>query len=159
MFRFYYRQTFQNRVSVTIIVLIVLAVALTGWGSYWIASDIVQSNATKSGQDTINKSKQVLDERLRHIAVSVMTLVISDAYKEMLQDISQGEVSQYYNHLSSMQPLFAQIKLNEPMIQTVLISTPIGDFYHTGRARNAVVPFIGSDMYNQLKEANTSLWL
>jgi two-component system sensor histidine kinase YesM len=75
MFRFYYTQTFQNRVRVTIIVLIVLAVALTGWGSYWIASDIVESNAAKSGQDTINKSKQVLDERLRHIAVSVMTLV------------------------------------------------------------------------------------
>jgi two-component system sensor histidine kinase YesM len=159
MLQLYYRQTFQNRVRVTIIVLIVLAVSLTGWGSYWIASDIVESNAARSGQDTINKSKQVLDERLRHIAVSVMTLVISDAYKNMLQDVSQGETSQYYNHLSSIQPLFSQIKLNEPMIQTVLISTPIGDFYHTGRVRNTRVPFVGSDMYKQLKDANTNLWL
>lgn len=159
MFRFYYSQTFQTRVRVTMIVLIVLAVSLTGWGSYWIASDIVESNAAKSGQDTINKSKQVLDERLRHIAVSVMTLMISDAFNDMLQDASLGDDTNYYKHFSAMQSLFAQVRLNEPMTQTVLISTPIGDFYDTGRARNISVPFVGSDMYHKLKEAKNSVWL
>lgn len=159
MFSSYYRLSFQTRIQVTFIVLIVLAVSLTGGGAYWLASDIVQNNAAKSGQETIDKSKQVLDERMRHIAISVMTIMFSDVFKKTVQDVSLGDYSKYYQHLSSMQPLFAQIKLNEPLTQSVLISTPMGDFYETGNTRNIAEPFIGSELHLAHSEAKTDLWI
>jgi two-component system sensor histidine kinase YesM len=154
-----YKLTIQTRIRVAFIVIIVLAVASTGWGSYWIAADMAETNAVKSGQDTINKSKQVMDEKLRQIAVSVMTLMISDAFKDTMRDVSLGDASGYHTHLTSLQPFFAQIKLNEPLLQTMLVSTPIGDFYNTGSIRNSAVAFVGSEPYRKLKEAKTNLWL
>lgn len=159
MVRYYYSLSFQTRIQFTFILLIILAVSLTGGGAYWVASDIVESNAAKLGQDTTNKSTDVLDEQLRHIAVSVMTLMISDAYHDMIRDASLGDASNYYTHLTSMQPLFAQVKLNEPMTQSILISTPIGDFYDTGYIRNSSVPFVNSEIQHKLKEVKTNLWI
>jgi two-component system sensor histidine kinase YesM len=159
MFASYYKLSFQTRIQVTFIVLIVLAVSLTGGGAYWLASNIVQNNAEKAGQETIIRSKQVLDERMRHIAISVMTLMFSDVFKDTVRDVSLGDYSNYYKLLSSMQPLFAQIKLNEPLTQSVLISTPMGDFYDTGNTRNTAVPFIDSDLHRMHTEAKTDLWI
>ncbi|WP_027085618.1 sensor histidine kinase [Cohnella panacarvi] len=157
--RSYYKLSFQTRVQVTFVVLIVLAISLTGGGAYWVASDIVESNAKQAGQETIDRSRQVMDERMRHITVSVMTLILSDAYHQMANDVKQRDKSKYYTDLTAMQPLFAQIKLNEPMVHSVLLSTPIGDFFDTANVRNLNVPFVGSDIYKELKTAKNHVWI
>ncbi|MFB9273456.1 sensor histidine kinase [Cohnella cellulosilytica] len=155
----YYKLSFQTKIQAAFIVLIVLAVSLTGGGAYWLASNIVQSNAEKSGQEAILRTKQVLDERMRHIAISVMTLMFSDVFKDTVRDVSLYDYSNYYKLLSSMQPVFAQIKLNEPLTQSVLISTPMGDFYETGNTRNVAVPFLDSELHRLHTEAKTDLWV
>lgn len=159
LFKSYYKLSFQTRVQVTFVVLIVLAISLTGGGAYWVASDIVESNAKQAGQETIDRSRQVLDERMRHITVSVMTLILSDAYHQMTNDVKQMDKSKYYTDLTAMQPLFAQIKLNEPMVHSVLLSTPIGDFFDTANVRNLSVPFVGSDIFRELKTVRNHVWI
>ncbi len=159
LFKSYYKLSFQTRVQVTFVVLIVLAISLTGGGAYWVASDIVESNAKQAGQETIDRSRQVLDERMRHITVSVMTLILSDAYHQMTNDVKQMDKSKYYTDLTAMQPLFAQIKLNEPMVHSVLLSTPIGDFFDTANVKNSSVPFVGSDIYRKLKTVKNHVWI
>ncbi|WP_027092903.1 sensor histidine kinase [Cohnella thermotolerans] len=158
MLKFTYRPTFRMRIRIALIVLITVAISITGAGSYWIAADIVERNAVSSNQISIHKSKQMLDNNLRQITVSVMTLMISDAFKNLMKDVSMHDDSRYAAHLSSLQPLFAQIKLSEPMTQAILVSTPIGEFYNTGYVRNASVPFIGSDIHRRLKSEKGLLW-
>lgn len=153
-----YRPTFRMRIRFSMIVLIVLAVSITGWGSYWIASDIVENNAEQAGQASIRQLKQMLDNNLRQITVSVMTLMISDAFKDLMKDVSTLDDSRYASHLSSLQPLFAQIKLSEPMTQSILVSTPIGEFYNTGYARDPSAPFVGSDIHRRLLTEKGLLW-
>src|SRR5690606_38196877 len=153
-----YRPTFRMRIRISMIVLIVLAVSITGWGSYWIASDIVENNAEQAGQASIRQLKQMLDNNLRQITVSIMTLMISDAFKDLMKDVSINDHSRYATHLSSLQPLFAQIKLSEPMTQAILVSTPIGEFYNTGYVRDTSVPFIDSEMHQRLKWEKGLTW-
>lgn len=153
-----YRPTFRMRVRIALIVLITVAIIITGVGSYWIAADIVESNAIKSNQINVHKSKQMLDNNLRQITVSVMTLMISDAFKNVMKDVAMNDDSRYAAHLSSLQPLFAQIKLSEPMTQAILVSTPIGEFYSTGYVRNSDAPFIDSDIHQRLKSEKGLLW-
>ncbi|UJF31689.1 sensor histidine kinase [Paenibacillus hexagrammi] len=159
MQKWYDSLSFHFRIQAAFVILIILAVSLAGGGAYWIASDIVESNAARSGQETMNTSKQVLDERMRHIVVSVMTLMFSDAFKGTIRDVSLGDSSQYPAHLSAMQPLFAQIKLNEPMAESVLISTPIGDFYDTAQVRSTSVKFNESDPYRRVQASKNNVWI
>jgi len=153
-----HRLHFRARIRIAWVVLIAVAVSITGWGSYWIAADIVETNATQLNQDSIHKSKQMLDNNLRQITVSVMTLMISDAFKALMRDVSLGDESRYATHLSALQTSFAQIKLSEPMTQAILVSTPIGEFYNTGYARVASVPFVGSDIHRRLESEKGMLW-
>ncbi|WP_159885039.1 cache domain-containing sensor histidine kinase [Paenibacillus puerhi] len=158
-YRLLHNLTFHMRIRVTLIVIIAIAVSSTGWGSYYIAAGIVESHAEQAGQESINKLKLVLEEKMRQIAVSVMTLMISDAFKAAMRDVAMADASGYPTHLSSLQSHFAQIKLNEPMLQNVLVSTPIGDFYNTGFIRTSDRPFQLSAPYYRLKSAGTNLWL
>src|SRR5690606_3083634 len=106
--------TYRTRIRAALILLIVFVVTITGWGAYWIASDIVESHAIQSGEDALNRSIQVLDNDLRRIAISVMTLMISDAFKELMRDVSLMDDSRYASHMTTLQTLFAQMKQIEP---------------------------------------------
>lgn len=151
--------TYRTRIRAALILLIVFVVTITGWGAYWIASDIVESHAIQSGEDALNRSIQVLDNDLRRIAISVMTLMISDAFKELMRDVSLMDDSRYASHMTTLQTLFAQMKQIEPMTHTVLISTPIGEFYNTGYARDPSAPFIGSEIHQTLMEDKGTTWI
>lgn len=155
---FSYRPTFRARIRIATIVLIAVAVSITGWGSYLIAADIVETNAARSNQISIQKTKQVLDNHMRQITVSVMTLMLSDAFTNLMKDVSSLDDSRYAAHLSSLQPIFAQIKLSEPMTQAILVSTPIGEFYNTGYVRDPASPFIDSELHRRLKSEKGLLW-
>jgi two-component system sensor histidine kinase YesM len=156
---FSYRPTFRMRIRLATIVLIVVAVSTTGWGSYWIATDIVETNAARSNQISIDKTKQVLENQLRQVTVSVMTLMLSDAFTSLMKDVSSLDNSRYAAHFSSLQPLFAQIKLSQPSTQAILVSTPIGEFYNTGYVRDPGSPFIDSEIHRKLKSENGLLWM
>src|SRR5690606_32819982 len=158
MLNIVYRPTFRTRIRIALIVLITVAITITGVGSYWIAIDIIERNAARSNVISIHKSKQMLDNNLRQITVSIMTLMISDAFKDLMKDVSINDHSRYATHLSSLQPLFAQIKLSEPMTQAILVSTPIGEFYNTGYVRDTSVPFIDSEMHQRLKSEKGFTW-
>lgn len=158
MLNIVYRPTFRTRIRIALIVLITVAITITGVGSYWIAIDIIERNAARSNVISIHKSKQMLDNNLRQITVSIMTLMISDAFKDLMKDVSINDHSRYATHLSSLQPLFAQIKLSEPMTQAILVSTPIGEFYNTGYVRDTSVPFIYSEMHQRLKSEKGFTW-
>ena len=147
------------RIRIALIVLILVAVSITGWGSYRIAADIVESHAVESGQDSLVRTIQVLDNDLRRIAISVMTLMISDAFKELMRDVALMDNSRYAAHMTAFQTLFAQMKQIEPKTHTVLVSTPIGEFYNTGYARDPYVPFIGSDIHRKLVESQGNTWI
>ena len=159
MNRFFYRSSLKKRIWITCILLTVLCIAATGSMSYYIASRITENNAFQLSQNTLNKSAQLLDERLKHIVVSSSTIMISEPFKRMMEDAAMRNVDSYYQHLSALQSPFAQIKLNESSIESVLISTPIGDFYPTNAVRNPRVPFKSTAMYEELQEnSSPAVW-
>ncbi|WP_079912414.1 sensor histidine kinase [Paenibacillus sp. 32352] len=160
MNRFFYRSSLKRRIWITCIFLTVLCIAATGIMSYYIASKVTENNAFQLSQNTLNKSAQVLDERLRHIVVSSSTIMISEPFKRMMEDSAMRNVDSYYQHLSALQSPFTQIKLNESSIESVLISTPIGDFYPTNAVRNTQIPFKSTSMYNLLEERSSpAVWM
>ncbi|OXM83320.1 sensor histidine kinase [Paenibacillus rigui] len=160
MNRFFYSSSLKKRIWIACITLTVLCITATGVTSYYIASRVTENNAFQLSQNTLNKSAQVLDERLRHIVVSSSTLMISESFKRMMQDAAMRNQESYYQHLSALQSPFAQIKLNESTIESVLISTPIGDFYPTNAVRNMGMPFQSTPMYDLLRQSSTpSIWV
>ncbi|MGF9915843.1 sensor histidine kinase [Paenibacillus ehimensis] len=160
MNRFIYRSSLKQRMWMACILLTVLCIAATGVMSYYIASRVTENNAFQLSQNTLNKAVQVLDERLRHIVVSSSTILISEPFKQMMQDAAVRNSANYYQHLSALQALFTQIKLNESSIESVLISTPVGEFYPTNAVRNAQVAFNRTFLYELLKERDSpSVWV
>ncbi|MCZ8516575.1 sensor histidine kinase [Paenibacillus filicis] len=154
-----YRLSFKKRIWVSFVLLMMVAIAASGWSSYVISSSIVERNALRLSQDTINKSSQVLDEKLKKIILLIMSLKMSDPYIEVLRDVSRGDVRYYYTRLSALQPILAQLKFNDDFIQSVLIATPIGDFYPTTYTRLNDSSYYQSDMYKKIKSKQRGVWM
>ena len=154
-----YALSFGTRMWMTFMLLIAVSILATGWASHRIAADALQKNALKMSQDTVNKSAQVVDEKLRKIAVSIMSLMISDSYREVMGDHVLGDDSRYYMHLTNLQPVFSQLMFNEPILQSVLLASPIGDFYPTNSVRLSQYSFFESPIYDSIRKTGRAVWL
>lgn len=145
-----HRLSFKNRIRTAFMCLLIFAVATTGGVSYYIVSNVMEEQALKQSQDTLNKTAQVLDGQLRKIMVYMMTLTISQPFKDLMTDLGEQDSSRYYKHLSAMQPLFEQFTLNERAIDSVLITSSIGDFYSTTKRRLFEHPFQTTALYRNM---------
>jgi two-component system sensor histidine kinase YesM len=153
-----YKVSFRTRIWVSFVVLIIISILVTGWASYNITADILQDNAIQMSQDTVNKSGQVFDEKLQKIAVSIMSLMMSDSFNEVMEDSSLGDKSHYYAYLTEMQPIFSQLQFNERIVQSVLLVTPIGDFYPTSTNRLSMQSFYETELYDRMKKDRKAIW-
>ncbi|WP_245583148.1 sensor histidine kinase [Paenibacillus daejeonensis] len=118
--------------------LTIICITVTGLFAYYFAARVMERNSLQMSQDTLNKTAQVLDERLRNVIVATSTFMMGDAFQRAMIDVLAGHGGSYFNHLSALQTPFSQMKLNELSIDSMLIHTPIGDFYPTDRARRPV---------------------
>ncbi|WP_342555857.1 sensor histidine kinase [Paenibacillus sp. FSL R7-0652] len=159
MNRLLHRLSFKQRIWYSFVTLMTMAIAATGWISYTISSRVVEQNALQLRQDTINKSAQVLDEKLKKIVLSILSLKMSDAYQAILRDVSSNDSRRYYARLTALQPILAQLKFNDNFIQSILLVTPIGDFYPTNYMRHSEYSFYESDIYRQIQASNRDIWV
>ncbi len=130
--------------------ILILAVTTTGGVSYYIVSNVMEEQALKQSQDTLNKTSQVLDEKLTKILLYSMTFTMSQAFKDLMSDLGEQDSSRYYMHFSALQPWFDQFSLNERAIDSVLISSSIGDFYSTTKWRVLERPFKSTMLYQEM---------
>lgn len=143
----YYRISIKQRILFAFIALITLSISAMGSFSYWIAAQEIEDNAYAGSQETVSKTAQLLDSRLNEVTLSVQSLMLSDAYRKMMLDVSSHDVSNYYVHLSDLQYVLSQAMFNQPIIENVLIVTPIGDFYSTTQIRAQDHSFYDSELY------------
>ncbi|MCV4230752.1 sensor histidine kinase [Virgibacillus sp. LDC1] len=157
--RWIYGISFKQRVRLSFAIMITLAIGAVGMTTYWIASKELQKNAFESRQETVNKTTQILDDKLAGISNSVRSLMFSYAFKEMMLDVQSNDISNYYVHLSELQYVFSQVSFNEPLIESILIATPIGDFYPVSQRRSQTQSFYESGMYYDVKESYGGIWV
>jgi two-component system sensor histidine kinase YesM len=135
------RISLKRRLWVSFVMLTVVCISVTGaYVSVFFASEMKTQAATTS-QNTLNKTAQVFDERLRNIVVSISTLMMGEPFQRTMRDVQAGNGADYYNRLSQLQTPFAQMMLAEQSIDSVLIHTPIGEFYPTENWRVGEMPF------------------
>ncbi|WP_084146583.1 sensor histidine kinase [Paenibacillus wynnii] len=154
----YYQISIKQRVLLSFVVLITLSISAMGTLTYRIAGKEIQNNAFETSKETVDKTTQLLDYRLNDVAMSVQSLMLSDAYRQMMIDVQAHDVTNYYVHLSRMQYVLSQATFNEPIIENVLIATPIGDFYSTTQIRSQENSFYGSELYDNSKKSPGGYW-
>ncbi|WP_079911179.1 sensor histidine kinase [Paenibacillus sp. 32352] len=156
---FLHKYPFKHRLRIAFALMIILSVLTVGWTTYQISAKVVQDNALKLSQDALNKSSQAFDEKLNHVALSLMTLVISSSYEQAMKDVVTGNNSNYFAHYAALQTPFMQLKLNERLLQSVLLTTPIGDFYPADAPRQAQNHFVDTPMYDRIREERHAIWI
>jgi two-component system sensor histidine kinase YesM len=156
--RMFHSFSLKQRIWFTFVILITLGLVATGSIAYLIASKEIQRNAMQSSQDTVNQSAQIVNERLKNIGTAVRSLMFSDAFKQLMKDVQNKDSSSYYKSLTALQYVFNQVKFNDSMIESILIATPIGDFYPTSSARNISNSFFESGMFNQFQLLKRGFW-
>ncbi|ACT00658.1 cache domain-containing protein [Paenibacillus sp. JDR-2] len=154
-----YQLSYKKRIWLSFVILITLAISTTGTMTYFIAAKILNRNASELSQNSLNKSAQVFDEKLRQIIVSVMTLTISESFKDILNNACAGDTQNYYQLLSSIQTPFSQIQALEPAVQSILITTSIGEFYPTNDVRLKENSFFNTEMYKLISEYQHAIWI
>lgn len=154
-----YRSTLNKRIWVSFTLLIVFCIAATGLFAYSMASRAMERNARELNQNVLNKSADVLDQKLKQIIVASSTLMLSEAYEQTMRDIQANNEERYYANLSRLQVSFVQAELTEKSIDSILISTPAGDFYPTSKVRRPNVSFQQTELYRHIQENPESEWL
>lgn len=156
------KMTLKRRLWVSFVLLTVVSIAATGTYVSVFFSREMERQATKTSQDTLNKTAQVLDERLRNIIVLVSTFMMGDPFQQTMRDVQTNNRNEYYNRLSQLQTPFAQLMLAEQSIDSVLLHTPIGEFYSTENRRNPMVKFEDTSLFtkiNSMQEGWNKLWV
>ncbi|MFM9331885.1 histidine kinase [Paenibacillus mesotrionivorans] len=156
---FFYRLSLRRRLLLSFLVLAVSASALTGLVSYWIAYRSTEQEAAVSAQNTLNKSAQVLNERLRNAIVSTSSMMLSDPFKNIMKDIYAASPGYYYQRLTELQIPLAQMKLTDMSIASVLISTPVGEFFATSDLRTPSVRLENTAIGARIPDMNQVLWV
>ncbi|MGG1514745.1 histidine kinase [Paenibacillus oryzisoli] len=156
--RLFHSFSLKQRIWFTFVIFITVGLVATGSIAYLIASKEIQRNAMQSSQDTVNQSAQIVNERLKNIGTAVRALMFSDAFKQLMKDVQNKDSSSYFKSLTSLQYVFSQVKFNDSMIESILIATPIGDFYPTSSVRNNANSFYQSDMFKQFQLMKRGFW-
>lgn len=154
-----YRTSLRKRMWVSFAGLTVLCIAVTGLCSYVIAARAMERNSTQLNHSVLNQSVNVLDQKLKQIVVASSTMTLSETYKQTIRDIQADNRGRYFANFSLLQGLFTQAELTENSIDSILISTPSGDFYSSGKTRKTDVPFNSTDIYQRIKDEPETRWI
>lgn len=158
--RLWQRFSLRYRIWLAFICIAIVAVTVTGLLSYRIAAGVVEENANRTGQETLAKTAQMLDEKLDRIQQAVYSMVVSEPYRKLVGlDPVYNETQTYYTHLSALQSSFVQAKLYEPFIHTILVVTPDGDYYQLFLSREMDTPFLNSELHQRMLHSNRQLWV
>jgi len=153
------KNSFRNKLQAAFLLVILLSILISGGFSYSIASNVLEKNALKLTQDNVAQSAQIVDEKLNKLMLIMMTFMISQPFKEMLKDVNAGSSSKYFAHLSDMDNVFSQARVAEPLIHSIYIATPIGDFYPLSMNRNRGESFYDSILYKRYEQEQRNVWV
>ncbi|WP_246608388.1 cache domain-containing sensor histidine kinase [Paenibacillus agaridevorans] len=153
------RQSLRNKLKIAFLAIIVISVLMTGGLSYYISAATLEKNALKLTQDTVARSAQIVDEKLNKLMLIMMTFMISQPFDEMLRDVVFGDDSRYYKHLSDLDNVFSQARVAEPLIHSIYVSTPIGEFYPSSMNRNRLIAFEDTFLYERIEQEKKNLWV
>lgn len=159
MVGYYRRQSFRNKLKIAFLAVILLSVLMTGGLSYSISASILEKNALKLTQDTVVRSAQIVDEKLNKLMLIMMTFMISQPFYNMLRDAASGDSNRYYKHLNDLDNVFSQARIAEPLIHSIYVSTPIGEFYPSSMNRNRQVSFPDTFLYERVEREKKNLWV
>jgi two-component system sensor histidine kinase YesM len=151
--------SFKRKIWAGFTLLLAVSILVAGGVSYNMASRVIEENALKLSQDAVNKSTQVLEEKLRSIMVSVMALMISEPIKDVVDDTRIGRVDRRFVHFANLENVFAQARINHPLIHSMLLVTPIGEFYSFTTRRALDTPFYESPMYKLVQTNKHVTWI
>lgn len=138
------RQSFRSKLKAAFLAVILLSVLMTGGLSYYISAATLEKNALKLTQDTVIRSAQIVDEKLNKLMLIMMTFMISQPFYDMLKDAASGDASRYYTHLNDLDNVFSQARIAEPLIHSIYVSTPIGEFYSSITAIDSDLKILSS---------------
>lgn len=153
------KQSFRSKLKTAFLAVILLSVLMTGGLSYSISAAILEKNALKLTQDTVVKSAQIVDEKLNKLMLIMMTFMISQPFHDMMKDVVAGDSSRYYTHLNDLDNVFSQARIAEPLIQSIFVSTPVGDFYPLSMNRNRLTAFQDTFLYERIEQEKKNLWV
>ncbi|MFS0723424.1 cache domain-containing sensor histidine kinase [Paenibacillus sp. 1P07SE] len=153
------RQSLRNKLKIAFLAVIVISVLMTGGLSYSISAAILEKNALELTQDTVARSAQIVDEKLNKLMLIMMTFMISQPFYDMLRDVVSRDASRYYTHLSDLDNVFSQARIAEPLIHSIYVSTPIGEFYPSSMNRNRAHAFEDTFLYARIEQENRNQWV
>ncbi|MFB5675063.1 sensor histidine kinase [Paenibacillus terreus] len=153
------RQSFRNKLKAAFLAVILISVLMTGGLSYYISAATLEKNALKLTQDTVVRSAQIVDEKLNKLMLIMMTFMISQPFYDMLKDAASGNTSGYYTHLNDLDNVFSQARIAEPLIQSIYVTTPIGEFYPSSMNRNRLTTFKDTFLYDRIEQEKKNLWV
>lgn len=157
-----YRSTFRTRIWVSLVVFTVLSIVATGMSSYYFMARVLESKAIDLNQGITNKSAQALEEKLRTIRKSSLTFTLGEPFEKILQSIPGYAALEYYDHFvlsKALQTPIYQLKLMEPSISSILVHTPVGDFYELLSDKRTNTLFEDSILYEHLQSRELPFWI
>lgn len=162
MKKWLYSTTFRERIQLSLILFTMVAVVVCGGTSYLIASRVLENKSYSLNQGIIDKSAQSLEEKLRKIRLAVLTFMSSDQFNQLLKRTAKGGELSYYDHFKlnqSLQTPIFQMKLIEPGITSILINTPVGEYFSNPDNRTGGIPFSESNVYPFLEKGHLAGWV
>ncbi len=147
----------QSKIILLSIVSIVFSTGLVGLVAFNISTRVIERNAYRQTNETVQQSANYLNEKLINTLRNVHNLLTSDSFRTSIQNIT-NQSADPVGEFSRQERLLSQLRFTNPLIESVYVYTPEIIFFDTTKSRMDTKRFTGSPVYRKLLKERFIYW-
>ncbi|MGE5606413.1 MAG: sensor histidine kinase, partial [Bacteroidota bacterium] len=147
----------QSKVILLSVVSILFSTGLVGLVAFNISTRVIERNAYKQINETIQQSANYLNEKLINMLRNIHNVLTNESFRTSIQNLTDQSTDPI-GEFSRQERLLSQLRFNNPLIESVYVYTPKIIFFDTTKGRIDRSRFTESQIYRKLIQESFIYW-
>ncbi len=147
----------QNKIILLAVVSIVCSAGAVGLVALDISTRVIERNTYRHTNETIQQSANYLNEKLLNLIHNIHNLLTSDTFRTSIYNLIEDRADPV-SEFSKQERLLTQLRVTNPLLESVYVYTPGAIFYDTTKGRINGARFADSAVYRKLIRERVIYW-
>ncbi len=148
----------QNKIIIATIFCVTFSTVFLGYFALKLSTGIIERNAYKQTNETIQSSAKYLDEKIKSLLININYMVINENFKEAVIKVVVDENFNQGVEFSKIEPVISQVRVTSPLIDSVYVVTPRIIFYDTTKLPITRDEILNTPIYKRFLKNKLIIW-
>ena len=148
----------QQKIIIATILCIIFSTGFLGFFAYKLSTGIIERNAYKQTNETIQSSAKYMDEKMKSVLVDVNSMLINENFKNAVIKVAIDGTFNESVEFSKVERIISQLRVTNRLIDSVYVVTPRIIFYDTTKLLISKEAIIKTSIYQRFKKNRLISW-